>query len=241
MMKMTNLISLAGELHLINLSNGSYDSRVYNPRLGSIVHLEVIDENQLIVSSYDHNLFKIDLRFFDDAKPHKTVFKFGGHRNTGKMIKFSVDHHFQTLTSSGDDNCIRIWSIKSGELIRIIDFKDTCERILQEEFSDDFLLDEHNNQVFHRADGVVSTATSQARSSHNESTATSSNESRARSTSRQSTTRDRSATATKNLNFYNSSNHEQLRVVSSSNWACLKNELRTLMIGSISDSVDLFY
>jgi len=223
-----------GKLHLVNLSNDSYDSQLYNPQCGPIVDLKLLDEHQLIISSHNHNLFKIDLRYFDESKPLKTQFKFEGHRNVCEKIKFSIDDQFQTLTSCGDDNCVRLWSIRTGELIRVIDFKDTCDRIVQKDYSDDFLLDQNYTQLFRRSEGNIPNILPRQVAQQNETISSSSSNQLRRISSQQSTVGSC-------LNYYNGSNRAQYQIVTSSNWNCLKDEPRSLMIGSISDSLDLFY
>ena len=205
-----------GSLELFSATSGF--SHSVHLRRGSIVDLAWLNENELIVSAHNDNLLRIDLRFCGEN--NRVVRAFEGHTNNSKRIKFSIDHCFQTLTCCGDDNCTRIWSLASGKLIRLFDFADLCGKVSSRCFTDNYLLETDQlasvpivAQPEQQASGVRAGAHWPV-GPHPPKTSC--------------------------LKHYVRPANEQYQVVSSSEWRFLKRP-KTLMLGSISDSVDLFY
>ena len=213
-----------GNIHVIE---NNKESQVINLNYGSIVDLDYLNENELIISAFNNNLIKIDLRCYSNQNGNqKHLLKFDEHINNCKKIRFTIDRCFKTLTSCGQDNLARIWSINSGQLIRLIDFDNTIEHVRNKKFTTDFLLDEQMNQVV--KEESTATATSSTLNESNQTTNLG-NQLRVLSTNQS------------NVKFYSKKSNEQYQIVSSSKWNCLNKQTKTLMIGSIGDSVDLFY
>lgn len=208
-----------GSLEVFNCERG--ESQVLRLNHGSIVDLAWLNENELIVSAHNHNLLRVDLRCL-----RLTRQPFEGHVNSCKRLKFSIDYQFNTLTCCGQDNCIRIWSLASGNLIRLFDFGDLCSRVSSKKFTENFLL--HPDQL---AGGPVVPEWTAARQ---------------RPSTLPSASGAQSAVSihppkVSCLKHYARPANEQYQVVNSSQWGCLKKKSKVLMFGAISDSVDLFY
>ena len=197
-----------GSLEVFNCENGGSQSLRLDR--GAIVDLAWLNTDELVVSAHNHNLLRVDLRCVRRTRP-----SFEGHVNNGKRLKFSIDHHFNTLTCCGEDNCIRIWSLASGSLIRLFDFGDLCSRVSSKQFTEDFLLDADQVAAIPAVPEWARPSGIQPVSVH--------------------------PPKISSLKHYARPSNEQYQVISSSQWNCLKKKPKVLMLGSISDSVDLFY
>ena len=206
-----------GNLELFKLAND--ESQTVHLDCGSIVDLAWLNPNELIVSAHNNNLLRIDLR--SCGGKNKQVLKFEGHVNSSKRVKFSIDSCYQTLTSCGEDNCTRIWSLASGNLIRLFDFADLCGQVNSKCFTDDYLLEaDHLAGVPVVVEPETQRAAARPRVGANVSVG--------------------HLPKSSCLQHYTQTASEQYQVVSSSQWRCVKKP-KVLMLGSISDSVDLFY
>lgn len=208
-----------GNLEVFTTASGEYYTVHLN--CGPIVDLAWLNENELIVSAHNNNLLRIDLRSCGANK--RPVLKFDSHANSSKRIKFSIDSCHQTLTSCGDDNCTRIWSLASGNLIRLFDFADLCNKVNSKCYTDDYLLEAD------QLAGVPVVAQPEPQPARVAAQRPVAQRPVAHHPPKASC-----------LKHYARPPNEQYQVVSSSQWRCLKKP-KVLMLGSISDSVDLYF
>jgi WD40 repeat protein len=81
----------------------------------SIIYLHVLnDNNSVIASSHNNNISLIDFRMID-----KPVLLYSNHVNQCTKIPLNVDESVGIMCSSGDDNIVRFWSIKSAKLLHM--------------------------------------------------------------------------------------------------------------------------
>lgn len=212
-----------GILYIID--SDSVNFRTVNLNCSTIVDLDIINDNELIISAHNNRLFILDLRFVNTKT---NVIEFKEHFNECKKIKFSRDKRFQTLTSVGQDNIVRIWSEKSGNLIRTINYKDLVDNVRQNIFTDDYILDDNFNQIFSSEKPPVSSdlqISLEASSSASSSASSVANQ----------------RVEGKCLDHYTLSTQEQYQAVLTSDWLCLSKEPRITIFGSNSNSIDSFF
>jgi len=68
------------------------------------------DENYIIVSNWNGNIFKVDVRL------RKVVQEYKGHVNNHSKLNFVIDAYEEFMFAVGSDACIRCWDLQSGHL-----------------------------------------------------------------------------------------------------------------------------
>ena len=69
--------------------------------------------NEFIVAGMDHQLELFDVRLVSRGP----LLKFVEHKNSSSRTRFSIDSELDLLACNGDDNQLRVWSTRSGQLI----------------------------------------------------------------------------------------------------------------------------
>ncbi|KIM63386.1 hypothetical protein SCLCIDRAFT_1214275 [Scleroderma citrinum Foug A] len=125
----SDVFAVAQQEHIIysGLRNGSilrFDNRVWKPKgdalLGdlfaqpsnSITNLRLLCDSQLLVTNVDGKISTFDLRFISPRVPLKV---FIGNVNSYSIkAPIAVDPSEEFLFAAGQDNRIRLWSLRSG-------------------------------------------------------------------------------------------------------------------------------
>jgi WD40 repeat protein len=106
-----------GELYCFDIRENFTFAKSSSLKLSdkSIIYLHILnDNNSVIASSHNNNISLIDFRMID-----KPVLLYSNHVNECKKIPLTVDESVGIMCSSGDDNIVRFWSIKSAKLLHM--------------------------------------------------------------------------------------------------------------------------
>ena len=79
------------------------------------------DENYIIVSNWNGEINKIDVRL------RKSVLQYQGHKNNHSEIGFQMDTQCTNLFAVGSDSCVRVWDVGSGRLEHQHRVVDACK------------------------------------------------------------------------------------------------------------------
>lgn len=72
------------------------------------------DEKTMIICTTDGKLWKMDWRM------KRPIFQYPDSANKGDRRPLSMDEGLDLMCATGEDNCSRIWSLRSGELLKTI-------------------------------------------------------------------------------------------------------------------------
>jgi len=95
----------------------AYGQKLYDERFGqgarsTVLHLDLVNEHQLLTSQMNGELALYDLRFPCNSEP---LIRYRGHVNTSsRKLGIAIDPYEQFLFAAGEDCRVRGWSLNSG-------------------------------------------------------------------------------------------------------------------------------